>query len=51
MVSWGMGLTYEDECFRFTGDFRRRFTRDREIEPSNIFFFQLEFKHLGEIRA
>lgn len=45
----GMSLTYEDECFKFTTDARRSFTRDADFEPSDDVFFRLTFKHLGTV--
>jgi LPS-assembly protein len=45
----GISLTYEDECFRFTTDARRRFTRDADFEPSDDILFRLTFKHLGSL--
>lgn len=49
-LSTGFGLIYEDECFFLSADFRRSFTRDREIEPSDTVLFRVVFKHLGEVR-
>ena len=45
----GISLTYEDECFKFTTDARRRFTRDADFEPSDDLLFRLTFKHLGTV--
>ena len=45
----GVSLTYEDECFKFTTDARRRFTRDADFEPSDDILFRLTFKHLGTV--
>lgn len=50
MLSSGFGVLYEDECFLFSADFRRRFTRDRELEPSDTVLFRLVFTHLGEVQ-
>ncbi len=45
----GASLTYEDECFKFTTDARRRFTRDADFEPSDDILFRITFKHLGTV--
>ena len=49
-ISAGARITYEDECFLFSTDFVRSFTRDREIRPSNSLMFRFVYKHLGEVR-
>jgi hypothetical protein len=51
MLSAGFGVVYEDECFRLSGTYRRTFTRDREIEPSDTILFRFIFKHLGEFQV
>lgn len=45
----GVSLTYEDECFKFSTDAQRRFTRDADFDPSDDIFFRLTFKHLGTV--
>ena len=45
----GVNLTYEDECFKFTTDARRSFTRDADFKTSADILFRLTFKHLGAI--
>lgn len=45
----GASLTYEDECFKFTTNARRSFTRDADFEPSDDIIFRLTFKHLGSV--
>jgi LPS-assembly protein len=50
-LSWSLGMGYEDECFTIDGVFRRRFFDDREIEPENTFFLQINFKHLGGLQS
>jgi len=42
------GIKYEDECFAIVGTFRRSRTRDRDIEPKDVFLVRLYFKNLGE---
>lgn len=46
-VSWGSGITYEDECFLFTTRYGRTFTRDREVEPDDTVIFRVLLKNLG----
>jgi LPS-assembly protein len=50
-LSWSLGMGYEDECITIDGVFRRRFFDDREIEPENTFFLQINFKHLGGLQS
>ena len=45
----GMSLTYEDECFKFTTNARRSFTRDADFEPSDDILFRITYKHLGTV--
>lgn len=45
------GLVYNDECFRVSANFTRTFTSDRDVDPSDRFLVQLEFKHLGALRS
>ena len=45
----GASLTYENECFKFTTDAQRSFTRDADLEPSDDILFRLTFKHLGAV--
>ena len=44
----GLRLIYEDECFVFSGEFARQDYRDKDVEPSNVFFFRVGLKTLGE---
>ncbi len=44
-----IGLDYEDECFAFGASFTRTFTQDRDVQPSDTFFFQVRFKYLGGV--
>ncbi len=46
-INSGIGLVYEDECFNVSVDFKRDFTRDRDVEPSSTISFRVRFKHLG----
>ncbi len=49
VLSNGIGIAYECDCFTFRMDFSRSFTRDRDFKASNRFMVQLVFKHLGEV--
>ncbi len=44
----GLRLIYEDECFVFSGEFARQDYRDKDVEPSNVVFFRVGLKTLGE---
>jgi len=49
MVSDGLGLTYQDECFLFSLNFNQSFIRDRDIEPTNSLTFRIQLVTLGEL--
>lgn len=51
ILNWGVGVRYEDECFTFVADFSRNFTRDRDLSAGNRVFFQVIFKHLGQVQT
>lgn len=40
-------LIYRDECTEFEASYRRRFTRDRDIEPSTSLLFRIRLKSVG----
>lgn len=44
MIESRVGLTYEDECSEFGLEYRRRFTRDRDIEPNSSVLFTFRLK-------
>ena len=44
MIESKFGISYEDDCAEFGIDFRRRFTRDRDIEPATSFLFTFRLK-------
>lgn len=48
MVSDGIALTYQDECFLFTLGFNQSFIRDRDIEPESSLMFRIQLVTLGE---
>ena len=45
----GLRLVYEDECFLFSGEYARQNFKDRDVEPSNVFFFRVGLKTLGDV--
>jgi LPS-assembly protein len=44
MIESKFGISYIDDCAEFGVDFRRRFTRDRDIEPATSFLFTFRLK-------
>lgn len=48
MIESRFGVAYEDECSFFEFGFRRRFTRDRDAEPSTTFILSVRLKALGD---
>jgi len=44
MIESKIGISYIDDCAEFGIDFRRRFTRDRDIEPASSFLFTFRLK-------
>ncbi|MBI1210125.1 MAG: LPS assembly protein LptD [Alphaproteobacteria bacterium] len=47
MIESRFGIAYEDECAVFGIDLRRRFTRDRDIEPATSLLFTFRLKGLN----
>lgn len=47
----GAGLTYEDECFLFGATWTRERFDDRDLRPSDTFFFRIALKTLGDVGA
>lgn len=46
--SYGLDLTYEDECLFFVTTYGRTFFQDRDIAPTDSIFFRVGLKTLGE---
>jgi LPS-assembly protein len=44
MIESKFGVYFEDDCAEFGVDFRRRFTRDRDIEPASSLLFTFRLK-------
>lgn len=47
----GLRAIYEDECFLFSAEFSRENFKDKDVEPTNVVFFRVGFKTLGDIGA
>ena len=48
MITSGLALIFSNECTQIEFAYKRRFTRDREIEPSSTFNIKLRLKTFGE---
>ncbi|MSO71579.1 MAG: LPS-assembly protein LptD [Alphaproteobacteria bacterium] len=48
MISMGGAIEYQDECFDIILGFNRRFTRDRDIPPSDSIMLRVNLKYLGD---
>lgn len=46
-ISSGSSLIYHGDCANFTTSWLREFTRDRDIEPSTVFLFQIQLKNIN----
>ena len=47
--SMNLNLTYEDECFLFSGAIKRTFFQNEDLRPENTVIFRFLFKTLGEV--
>lgn len=50
-ITDGLGLRYQDDCFKIDVTYQRSFIRDQDIEPDERFVFTFALKHLGEYTA
>ena len=50
-ITDGLGLRYQDDCFKIDVTYQRSFIRDQDIEPDERFVFTVALKHLGEYTA
>lgn len=48
-LSYSVGVTYEDECFRISASAVESFYEDEEIEPQTKFLLSVSFKYLGDV--
>ena len=46
-IRHSIGVAYEDECFKFSVTWRRRFTEDRDFERGSTIFFRFALRNLG----
>lgn len=49
-LSHGGSLSYEDDCFKFTGSIVKTFFIDRDYKPGVTVMFRLSFKNLGDVQ-
>ena len=47
LISTGLGVLFQNECFGLSTIFNREYTRDRDIEPSTSVIFQISLKNLN----
>ncbi|MFQ5972219.1 MAG: LPS-assembly protein LptD [Alphaproteobacteria bacterium] len=50
-ISYGASLTYVCDCLIMTAQYRRNFTQNRDIDPTQEFFVRIIFKTLGQIQG
>jgi len=50
-LSYGAALRYECDCSDFELNYRRDFTRDRDVPPSESLIFRLTLKGLGQLSS
>ncbi len=50
-LSHGAFLVYKNDCLELQTDYRRDFTRNKDIHPSDTLFLRLVLKTLGEIKT
>lgn len=48
-VNYGLGATYQDECFVFDVRWLRTFTSNEEIGPGDTIYFKLSYRLLGDL--
>ena len=48
MRSWGASLTYNCDCLDFSIDYKRTYTKDRDVPPEESMYIRFIFKSLGE---
>ncbi len=50
-ITDGLGLRYQDDCFKIDVTYQRSYIRDQDIEPDERFLFKFALKYLGEYEA
>jgi LPS-assembly protein len=46
-ITDGLGIRYQDDCFKLDVIYQRSFIRDQDIEPDERFLLNFTLKHLG----
>lgn len=46
-ITDGLGVRYQDDCFKIDVTYQRSFIRDQDIEPDERFLVSFALKHLG----
>lgn len=47
-ITDGVGVRWQDDCFKFDVTYQRSFIQDQDIEPDERFLVKFGFKYLGE---
>ena len=50
-LSHGAFLVYKNDCLELQTDYRRDFTRNKDVQPSDTIFLRLILKTLGEVNT
>jgi LPS-assembly protein len=50
-LSYGASLIYECDCMDFELNYRRNFTRDRDVPPTEALTFRIIFRSLGQVSS
>ncbi len=50
-LSYGAALLYECDCMDFELNYRRDFTRDRDVPPTESLIFRITLKSLGQVSS
>lgn len=50
-LSYGAALRYECDCMDFELNYRRDFTQDRDVPPTESLIFRITLKSLGQVSS
>ena len=50
-ITDGLGLRYQDDCFKLDVTYQRSFIRDQDIQPDERFLVNLTLKYLGSYQS
>lgn len=50
-ITDGLGLRWQDDCYRMDVTYQRSFIRDQDIEPDERFLVSFALKHLGQYQT